>query len=97
MAKGYWIGHVDVADPEAYKAYVAANAIAFSKYGAKFLARSGAYETLEGASHARNVVIEFASLQAAHDCYHSPEYQHAASIRQKHAAGEIVLVEGVDG
>ncbi|TIR91203.1 MAG: DUF1330 domain-containing protein, partial [Mesorhizobium sp.] len=25
-----------------------------------------------------NVIIEFASLAAAHDCYHSPEYQRAA-------------------
>ena len=26
MAKGYWIVHVDVTNPEAYKKYVAANA-----------------------------------------------------------------------
>ena len=26
MAKGYWIGRVDVSDPEQYKLYVAANA-----------------------------------------------------------------------
>ena len=28
MAKGYWIAHVDVADAERYKEYVAANAAA---------------------------------------------------------------------
>ena len=32
MARGYWIAHVDVTDPEAYGRYVAANAIAFAKY-----------------------------------------------------------------
>ena len=42
----------------------------------------------------RNVIIEFESLKVAHDCYHSPEYQHAAGIRQKVADGEIVLVVG---
>ena len=41
MAKGYWIAHVDVADPEGYKAYFAANAEPFAKYGARFLVRSG--------------------------------------------------------
>ena len=30
MAKGYWIARVDVADPERYKDYVAANAAAFA-------------------------------------------------------------------
>jgi uncharacterized protein (DUF1330 family) len=27
MAKGYWIGRVDVTDPEGYKKYIAANAV----------------------------------------------------------------------
>lgn len=95
MPKGYWIARIDVRDPEGYKDYVAASRLAFEKYGAKVLARGGKYETAEGAEHARNVVIEFASLQAAHDCYHSPEYSAARVIRQKYADGEIVLVEGV--
>ena len=41
MAKGYWIAHVEVRDPEGYKGYVAAARIAFDKYGAKMLARGG--------------------------------------------------------
>lgn len=97
MTKAYWIARVDVRDPEGYKGYVAASKLAFDKYGATFLARGGKAEAAEGAGRARNVVIEFASLQAAHDCYHSPEYQHAASIRQQFADGEIVLVEGIEG
>ena len=96
MAKGYWIAHVDVHDAEGYKGYVAAARPAFEKYGAKFLARGGAFERLEGAEHARNVLIEFPSLQAAHDCYHSPEYQIARAIRAQFADAEMVLVEGFD-
>ncbi len=94
MAKGYWVAHVDVRDAEGYKGYVAAAKAAFDKYGAKFLARGGAFEPLEGTSRARNVVIEFPSLAAAHDCYHSPEYQAAKAIRQRFADAEMVLVEG---
>ena len=95
MAKGYWVAHVDVRDPEGYKGYVAAAKTAFDKYGATFLARGGAFETLEGTGRARNVVIEFPSLAIAHDCYHSPEYQAAKAIRQRFADAEMVIVEGV--
>jgi len=97
MPKAYWIARVDVRDPEGYKGYVEAAKIAFEKHGAKFLARGGASDAVEGPGRARNVVIEFASLDIARACYHSPEYQHAASIRQQFADGEIVLVEGMEG
>ncbi len=53
------------------------------------------FERLEGGVRARNVVIEFPSLQAAVDCYNSPEYQIAAAIRQEVADAEMVVVEGV--
>ena len=95
MAKGYWIARVDVRDPERYKDYVTAAKPAFENYGAQFLARGGRYERLEGQVRARNVVIEFPSLEAAHDCYHSPEYQIAAGIRQEVADAEMVIVEGI--
>ena len=96
MPKGYWIARVDVRDPEGYKDYVAAAKLAFDRYDAKFLARGGTTDAVEGRGCARNVVIEFASLKQAQDCYNSPEYQHAKSIRNKVADGEIVLVEGME-
>jgi len=96
MPKGYWIARVDVHDPEGYKDYVAAAKLAFDRFGVKFLARGGVHEFAEGPGRARNVLIEFESLQVAHNCYHSPEYQAAKAIRQKYAEGEIVLVEGAD-
>ncbi|WP_315918461.1 DUF1330 domain-containing protein [Mesorhizobium sp. SP-1A] len=95
MPKGYWIARVDIRDAEGYKDYVAAAKPAFERFGGRFLARGGAYEAAEGPCRARNVVIEFDTLAAAHDCYNSPEYQRAAAIRQKFADGEIVLVEGL--
>ncbi len=95
MAKGYWIARVDIRDAERYKDYVSAAKPAFEKYGAKFLARGGNFHKLEGQVRARNVVIEFPSLQIALDCYNSPEYQIAAAIRQEVADAEMVIVEGV--
>ncbi|MEQ8296067.1 MAG: DUF1330 domain-containing protein [Nitratireductor sp.] len=97
MPKAYWIAHVDVRDPERYKDYVATAKPAFERYGAKFLARGGTYEAMEGRERARNVVIEFPSLQAARECYNSPEYQAAKAIRVTVADAEMVIVEGYEG
>lgn len=94
MPKGYWIAHVDIRDPERYKDYVATAKPAFEKYGARFLARGGAYEALEGRGRGRNVVIEFPSLAAARDCYNSSDYQAAKAIRVTVADAEMVIVEG---
>lgn len=97
MAKGYWIGHVDVSDPEAYKAYIAANAAAFRKYGARFLVRGGPFEIMEGKARARHVVIEFKDYATALACYRSPEYRQAMALRSSASNGDLVVVEGYDG
>jgi uncharacterized protein (DUF1330 family) len=97
MPKGYWIAHVDVADPERYENYRAANAEPFRKYGARFLVRSGRFERVEGSGRSRNVVIEFPSYQAALDCWHSPEYQHALTLRQPVSTADLIILEGYDG
>ena len=97
MAKGYWVARVDVADLQAYKGYVAANAAAFAEFGAKFLVRAGRFETMEGTSRSRNVVIEFPSYQAALDCWHSPEYQEAMTIRTPVSTADLVIIEGYEG
>ena len=93
--KGYWIAHVTVTAPEQYQEYASATKVAFEKYGAKVLARGGDFVNVEGEGRARNVVIEFPSLQAAKDCYFSPEYQSAKVKRQGAGIADIVLVEGV--
>jgi uncharacterized protein (DUF1330 family) len=97
MARGYWIVRIDVSDPEAYKAYVAANAAAFAKFGARFLVRGGKFETVEGESRARNVVIEFKDYATALACYRSPEYAAAMTLRERVATADIIIVEGYDG
>ncbi|MEI9996291.1 MAG: DUF1330 domain-containing protein [Rhizomicrobium sp.] len=95
MPKGYWIARVDVTDPDAYKKYVDGTAEAFAKYGAKFLARGGRVQVLEGKARARNVVTEFESLEQAVACYNSVEYQRAKAFRDGAAEAEIIVVEGV--
>ena len=95
--KGYWVVQVDVTDPEAYKAYVAANAAAFRKYGGRFLVRGGPGETMEGKTRARAVVIEFPDYETALACYRSAEYAHALALRKGASVGDLKVVEGYDG
>ena len=95
MPKGYWIVHVDVTDPEGYKAYLAQDKIAFDKFNARPIVRAARSEAPEGPARSRHVVIEFDSYETALACYHSPEYQLAVPLRHKASQSEIVIVEGV--
>ena len=97
MAKGYWVVHVDITDMEKFKPYVAANAEPFKKYGAHFLVRGGKFETPEGTTRSRNIVIEFPSYQAALDCWKSAEYQKAIALRQPYSTIDLVIIEGYEG
>ena len=96
MPKAYWIAHVDVRDPERYKDYVTTAAPAMERHGARFLARGGPFRDLEGPARARNVVIEFPSMEEALACYNSPEYQEAIAVRQEVSEAELLIVEGVE-
>jgi len=95
MPKAYWVAHVDVNDPAAYENYKAANAVAFAKYGAKFIVRGGKQAIREGQSRAHTVVLEFQDYDTAMACYNSPEYQKALAIRKDISTGDLVIVEGM--
>ncbi len=97
MAKGYWVVHVDVRDPEGYKLYIKANAAAFAKFGARFLVRGGTQVVKAGAARARTVVIEFPDYATALACHDSEEYRLAAKLRDAASVADLVIVEGHDG
>nr|WP_093758251.1 DUF1330 domain-containing protein [Tardiphaga sp. OK245] len=95
--KGYWIAFVDVTDTDAYQAYLKENSVPFAKYGGRFLTRSGTSERPEGALRSRTVVIEFVDYQSALDCWNSPEYAKARSLRSSAGFADIVIADGYDG
>ncbi|MFC0240475.1 DUF1330 domain-containing protein [Rhodopseudomonas telluris] len=98
MAKGYWVARVDVHDIDGYKRdYVAHNGAVFAKYGARFLVRAGTFETAEGSSRSRNVVIEFKDYATALACFHSPEYQALIKARAPYSESDLIIIEGYDG
>ena len=103
--KAYWIAHVTVTDPAAYARYQALAPAAFAAHGARFLARGGEADVLEGPALERHFVgirsvrflLEFPSLAKARACYHSAEYQAARARRRDAATAHVVIVEGVAG
>ena len=97
MAKGYWIARVDVHNDEGYKGYAANNPAIFKKFGGRFIVRAGKFNSIEGQSRSRNVVIEFPDYAAAVACYESPEYKANMKIRHANATTDFIIVEGYDG
>lgn len=91
----YVIAEIDVHDPAAYQAYVAAAPATIAQYGGTYRARGGAAEAFEGAAPKRTVVLEFPNADAARRWYHSPEYQAAKKLRAGCATGRLVVVEGL--
>jgi uncharacterized protein (DUF1330 family) len=91
----YWIAHVEVSDPERYGEYARRAGPAIEAHGGRFLARGGKHRQLEGNDRARNVVVEFSSLEAADACYNSAAYQEALGFARGASVRDLVIVEGV--
>jgi uncharacterized protein (DUF1330 family) len=96
-AKGYWMVRSDVTNPEQYKEYVAAASEATKAYGARYLARGGQSDVVEGSSRSRHVIVEFPDYASALACYHSDAYQAARAKRTSAGVLDIVVIEGVEG
>ena len=97
MAKGYWIAHVDVTDPEGYKGYVAANGKAFAKYGARFLVRGGQFECKEGTTRSAQRGHRIQGLRDSAGLLQSPEYAEAMKRRVNASVADMIIIEGYDG
>ncbi len=91
----YWIAHVEVTDPESYGKY-AKLADRRHRGPRRALPRPlGRYVQLEGNDRARNVLVEFPSLEAAETCYRSAAYQEALAFAKGAARRDLVIVEGL--
>ncbi|WP_170463614.1 DUF1330 domain-containing protein [Ruegeria arenilitoris] len=88
-----WIAHVTVTDADAYAKYAELAGPAIAKHGGTFIARAARYVQLEGKERPRNVVARFPSVEAAVECYNSPEYQQALDHARGASERELVVVE----
>jgi uncharacterized protein (DUF1330 family) len=94
MPKGYIIITEEMKDPAGMAEYgkLASQAMA----GATLLSFDQKPEVLEGSWHgSQTVVLEFESVEAAREWYHSDAYQAAAKLRQAAADCNGVIVSGL--
>lgn len=91
----YWIAHVTVTDADRYGGYQSLAPAAFATHGARFLARGGEADCLEGPAFDRHVVIEFPTLEAARACYASADYQAAKAHRDGACHAQVIIVDGL--
>ncbi|MGE0745007.1 MAG: DUF1330 domain-containing protein [Rhodospirillales bacterium] len=93
---GYWIGMINVTDPEKFKGYTELAPAAISKFGGKMLSRGGQMVVCEGAAPpGRVAIIEFKDVATAKACYDSPEYQAAKKARDGAATAQFFIVESL--
>lgn len=97
MAKGYWIARLTIHDQTAYAAYRSLNAVAFAKFGGRFIVRGGPYMLAKGEGREHNVVIEFPSGDAARACFASTEYQAALKHLSEAGVTDMVIIDGYEG
>ncbi|WP_380163384.1 DUF1330 domain-containing protein [Jannaschia sp. R86511] len=99
VPRAYVVFDLTVTDPDAYETYRVHGQATVRRWGGRVLSGEPAphsvVEVLEGDWPTRRlVIVEFPSLTVAHAWYASPEYRHAAALRQVSATGRVLLVEG---
>ncbi len=90
------IARIHVTDMTRYAEYMKITPGIISRFGGRFIARDGESVTLEGPEEAdRVVLIEFPSLSAAEDFYHSEEYRQTKILREGAATAQFFAIDGV--
>lgn len=64
-------------------------------YGGRFVVHGPEVDVMEGQWPGTVVILEFPSMQAAHDWYASPAYQAILPLRTRHIDGDTLIFPGV--
>lgn len=97
MAKGYVVVVENIHDQAGYQGYVAKAGGTIAAYGGRLLILSDDAELIEGEwPWQRTLVLEFPSVEKAHEWYNSPEYQAIVGERHASADANTVIVGGFE-
>ena len=93
----YVISEVEILDQGIIDRYRTLAASTVKKFGGRYIVRGGPVELAEGDRNAARqfVVVEFPSMERAHQWYRSPEYAEALKVRATALRRTLVFVEGV--
>jgi uncharacterized protein (DUF1330 family) len=96
MAAYFIVDIKEITDPQLYEEYRKEVNATLIQYGGTFLARGGAYETIEGDWQSqRLVILQFDSVDHFKRWYHSPEYSKIRAIRFNASISRAVVVQGM--
>jgi uncharacterized protein (DUF1330 family) len=97
MAKGYVIVTEDVTDEAGMGVYAAKALPTILAAGANVLVVGPPDKVVEGEWHGnQTVVLEFESVQAAHDWYNSAENQESITLRHASSTSNVAIVAGFE-
>ena len=92
----YLHANIDVTDLVTYEEYRRQVPAMIAAHGGRYLVRGGAVRALEGEPpSARQVILEFPSMDALMAFYDSPGYAPMKALRQRASTGSLVAIEGV--
>src|SRR3954465_2200931 len=95
--KGYLVSaYRSINNPDKLAAYAKLAGPAFSKYGARYLARDVAANAYEAGIKQRIVIVEFESVARAVEAHDSPEYQAALKALDNGVERDLRIVEGLE-
>ena len=92
----YVISDLEVRDPVLIDEYRKLAAASIAQYGGRYLARGGTIHQIAGGWTPESIVIvEFPSIERAHEWFDSPEYAPARAIAVRALSRRLIFVEGV--
>ena len=91
----YVISDVEPRDSDLIDRYRKLAQASIEKYGGRYIVRGGAVEAVEGDWTPRHIVIvEFPSMDRAHEWYRSEAYAEALIVREQALSRRLIFVEG---
>ena len=92
----YVISDVEPRDADLIDRYRTLAKASIEKYGGRYIVRGGEIEPVEGGWKPRHIVIvEFPSMDRAHEWYRSEDYAEALSVRERALSRRLIFVEGL--